>query len=266
MDSTFGPKATGTLICLPSGVHSRQILSDPPPVQKTPGILPFANDKEKLLAAMGYDAQFGTYSVHDQRVTFHLQAALWPNRVGIDETMHYQVSADKLITSRGLSYHNSPIEERMEWRRLNVEPKGKVYSLVSVEVLTPDGKPDPQQGKWMGDHPTGQLIDLPAGYYALQVMRDPRPRWSGEYFPEANEKVKLAAVLGNYADYGTYTYDAANAVSTSHMLGSLWPNLRGHDLKTHPQMDGDRFINTTDPIDTGKGTSLIYRWTWEVVK
>ena len=39
------------------------------------------------------------------------------------------------------------------------------------------------------------------------------------------------------------------------MLGSLWPNLRGHDLKTHPQMDGDRFINTTDPIDTGKGNA-----------
>ena len=85
-------------------------------------------------------------------------------------------------------------------------------------------------------------------------------------FYNASKKGMVAAALGYYADYGTYTCDPAAAVSTSHMLGSLWPNLRGHDLKTHPQMDGDRFINTTDPIDTGKGKSLVYRWTWEPIK
>ena len=214
----------------------------------------------------GYNAQFGTYSVDGQMVTFHLQAALSPNRVGIDDMMRFKVSGDKLFTSQPRSWHNYPFEERMEWKRLNVEPKGQVYSLVSVEVLTPDGKPEPKEGKWMGAQPTGQLINLSAGYYALQVMRDPRPQWSGDYFPEASKKDKLAVVLGNYADYGTYTYDPATAVSTSHILGSLWPNLRGHDLKTHPQMDGDRFINTTDPIDTGKGNALVYRWTWEPIK
>ena len=46
IDLPFGPNPTGTLICLPSGVRSRQILNDPPPVQKTPGILPLAADNE----------------------------------------------------------------------------------------------------------------------------------------------------------------------------------------------------------------------------
>jgi hypothetical protein len=260
----FGGKPTGILICLPSGVYSTQILAGPPPVQKTPGILPFATDREKINALFGYFAHFGTYSTDNLKVTWHIQAGLGSDWMPVDDTMSYQVSGDKLITSQNIDWVGHIFERRVEWRRLDVEPKGQVYSLTRVEVLAPDGTPDPEQGKWMGDHPTGQLIDLSAGYYSLQVMQDPYPPSYSIW--NATKKQKLAAVLGYYADYGTYTYDPATATSTSHMLGSLWPNLRGHDLKTHPQMDGGRLINTTDPIDTGKGKALIYRWTWEAIK
>jgi len=85
----------------------------------------------------------------------------------------FKASGDELTTTEQTTWNTAIGEARRKWRRVNVEPKGQVYFLASVEVLTPKGRPDPEQGQWMADHPTGQLIDLPAGYYALQVMRNP---------------------------------------------------------------------------------------------
>lgn len=93
--------------------------------------------------------------------------------MGTDERVSFKASGDELTTTEQTTWNTAIGEARRKWRRVNVEPKGQVYFLASVEVLTPEGRPDPEQGQWMGDHPTGQLIDLPAGYYALQVMRNP---------------------------------------------------------------------------------------------
>ena len=91
----------------------------------------------------------------------------------------------------------------MKRKRLNVEPSGQSIHRSAWRCSRRDGKPDPEEGKWMGAHPTGQLIDLSAGYYALQVMRDPRPHGPDlDDFPVCKQEGKLAAVLGNYADMG----------------------------------------------------------------
>jgi len=95
----------------------------------------------------------------------------------------------------------------------------------------------------------------------------PRPlQSSGGTLLAANRKDQLASLRGDYADYGTWTWDEATGTATSHLLESVWPNLRGQDLKTHPRMEGDRFINTTDPIETGTGKSVVYSWTWEPIR
>lgn len=58
-------------------------------------------------------------------------------------------------------------------------------------------------------------------------MLSPRVQKTLGILPFATDKEKLDAALGHEARFGTVT---------------------------------------TDPIDTGKGKALVYRWTWEAVK
>lgn len=138
-------------------------------------------------------------------------------------------------------------------------PVAGAWKLVSIE----DRKSDGEIVHWMGRNPTGMIVYDPSGHMSVQFMRDPRPRFAGEYNQAAPEEIKNA-YEGYFAYFGTYEIDEGKAVVTHHLQGSLRPQEVGIDYDRFFKIDGDRLVLSmlVPGKDKGRTRNLI----WERLK
>jgi hypothetical protein len=70
---------------------------------------------------LGYDAYFGTFTVHEQQgfVTHHLESALFPGDIGKDINRNFKLSGDRLTLSFDTTTQDgAPITRTLIWERL----------------------------------------------------------------------------------------------------------------------------------------------------
>jgi lipocalin-like protein len=95
------------------------------------------------------------------------------------------------------------------------------WRLVSID----SGEP-----RLFGDTPVGMLMYDAEGHVAVQIMRNPRPEFTGNTMAFPAPKDVQIAYRGYYAYYGTYTIDAEQKIITHHLQGSLRPGDVGKDF------------------------------------
>ncbi len=133
------------------------------------------------------------------------------------------------------------------------------WRLLSVETIRPNGE---ILTEWMGKEPTGLIIYHPNGLMAVQIMRDPRPKFqSGSRLEASTEELK-AAYLGYYAYWGKYTISVPDNMIIHNVEASLWPEEVGTKYKRFFAFDGSRLVLTTAPYKRA-GEERRNRLIWE---
>lgn len=118
----YGKHPKGIIAYDPSGWMSVQIVSDPKPA------VPIGNSRdtfknapaaEKAIAADGYYAYFGTYSVDvtASTVTHHLNESLYPGERGEEFVRHFSISDGRLTLVAKVREMGEDHQRRLIWRR-----------------------------------------------------------------------------------------------------------------------------------------------------
>ncbi|MGA8141128.1 MAG: lipocalin-like domain-containing protein [Desulfobaccales bacterium] len=97
----FGKDAQGRLIYEPDGRMAVQLMNPNRPGFTSSDPL-VASEAEVRAAFGGYTAYYGTYSVNpdEQTIVHHIEAALLPNWVGMDQRRHFELDG-KYLTLKG---------------------------------------------------------------------------------------------------------------------------------------------------------------------
>lgn len=118
----YGKHPRGLIIYDPSGWMSVQIVSDPKPtvpIGKSRDAFRNAPAGEKAIAADGYYAYFGRYTVDPvaSTVTHHLQDSLYPGERGEDFVRHFQVTEGCLTLVAQIQEMGELHQRRLIWKR-----------------------------------------------------------------------------------------------------------------------------------------------------
>jgi hypothetical protein len=132
-----------------------------------------------------------------------------------------------------------------------------VWNLLSFTGRTESG----QVTHPLGESPHGNLLYLPSGRFAVQIVPSGRPHFASADPLEGSPAEFKAAYLGVIAYYGTYTFDAAGGFVLHHIEGSVYPNWEGVDFKRFVNLAGDRLTLTTPP--TLWGGKIVGTLKWE---
>lgn len=98
-----------------------------------------------------------------------------------------------------------------------------IWTLVSVENILPDNTRTRPYGK----SPKGILIFDRDGNYAIQILREDRPKFaSGDKTRGTNEENR-ALVLGSNSHFGKYVVNAADRTITFKVEHASFPNWEG---------------------------------------
>jgi len=119
----YGQHPQGLIIYDPAGWMSVQIVSDPKPT------VPAGNSRdsfknapaaEKAIAADGYYAYFGTYTVDRaaSTVTHHLTDSLYPGERGENFLRHYAIENGRLTLVATLHEMGEEHQRRLVWQRV----------------------------------------------------------------------------------------------------------------------------------------------------
>ena len=119
----YGKHPQGLIIYDPAGWMSVQIVSDPKPT------VPAGNSRdtfknapaaEKAIAADGYYAYFGTYTVDRaaSTVTHHLTDSLYPGERGENFLRHYTIESARLTLVAKLHEMGEEHQRRLVWQRV----------------------------------------------------------------------------------------------------------------------------------------------------
>jgi hypothetical protein len=136
------------------------------------------------------------------------------------------------------------------------------WRLLSVETIRPNGE---ILTEWMGRNPTGLIIYHANGLVAVQIMREPRPKFqSGSRLEATTEEIK-AAYLGYYAYWGKYTINVPDNTIVHNVEASLWPEEVGIANKRYFAFDGSRLVLTTTPFRRA-GEERRNRLVWERIQ
>jgi hypothetical protein len=122
------------------------------------------------------------------------------------------------------------------------------WRLVSIES---------SESRLFGENPVGILIYDASGHVAVQIMRNPRPEFSGVAgFPAAKD-VQLA-YKGYYAYYGTYAVDTATKWVTHYLEGSLRPGDVGKEFTRAYEFKGKDLALT--PVNDSQARDACLTW------
>jgi Lipocalin-like domain len=118
----YGRHPQGLIIYDPTGWMSVQIVSDPKPAVPTGNsreAFTSASGAEKAIAADGYYAYFGTYTVDTSAstVTHHLRDSLYPGERGQDFVRHYSIEHGRLTLVAKLHEMGEEHQRRLIWQR-----------------------------------------------------------------------------------------------------------------------------------------------------
>ena len=109
-----------------------------------------------------------------------------------------------------------------------------VWELIAATDFRPDGTALP----WMGPKPTGTIIYTKDGRMAVQFMRDPRPKLSGQtmWTPDGRDLLTSTpageiqdAFTGYYAYFGTWRIDDTARAVIHRVVSSLRPEEVGRE-------------------------------------
>lgn len=119
----YGEHPHGLIVYDNSGWMAVQIVSDPPPsVPAGSSRDEFRNAPaaEKAIAADGYYAYYGPYTVDERAstVTHHLREALYPGERGVNFVRHYTIMGELLTLVAKVHEMGEDHERRLIWRRL----------------------------------------------------------------------------------------------------------------------------------------------------
>jgi Lipocalin-like domain len=118
----YGKYPKGMIVYDPSGWMSVQIVSDPKPavpLGDSRDTFKNAPAAEKAIAADGYYAYFGTYSVDvtASKVTHHLKESLYPGERGVDFVRHFSIADGRLILVAKVHELGEEHQRRLVWQR-----------------------------------------------------------------------------------------------------------------------------------------------------
>lgn len=116
----FGGDVVGRLTYTPDGYMWATLMRrnrDP----LSAGSIAGATAAERAAAAAGYLNYAGTYAEDGDRVTHHVEVALMPNWVGIDQVRNIRWEGDELELSTDPETGRSgePVVNTLRWRRLH---------------------------------------------------------------------------------------------------------------------------------------------------
>jgi Lipocalin-like domain len=118
----YGKKPKGLIVYDPTGWMSVQIVSDPKPAVPTGNsrdTFKNAPAAEKAIAADGYYAYFGTYSIDvaASTVTHHLKESLYPGERGEDFIRHFSIEDGRLTLLTRVHEMGEEHQRRLIWER-----------------------------------------------------------------------------------------------------------------------------------------------------
>jgi hypothetical protein len=133
------------------------------------------------------------------------------------------------------------------------------WTFVSALDVHPDGK---KTDRW-GPNGKGVFMFDPHGHYAQFITRSDLPKFAAGTADKGTPEEHKAVLSGSVASFGTYTVNETDKTVTTHVEGSVFPNLIGRDQKraiTSLTADELKYTNPT----TSTGTSA--EATWKRVK
>jgi len=101
------------------------------------------------------------------------------------------------------------------------------WTFVSALDVHPDGK---KTDRW-GPNPKGIFMFDSHGHFAQFITRSDLPKFAAGAVDKGTADEAKAVLAGFVASFGTYTVDETDKTVTTHVEGSVFPNLVGRDQK-----------------------------------
>jgi hypothetical protein len=133
------------------------------------------------------------------------------------------------------------------------------WTFVSALDVHPDGK---KVDRW-GSGAKGIFIFDAHGRFAQFITRADLPKFAVGTADKATPEEAKAVLAGFVANFGTYTVNEADKTITTHVEGSVFPNLIGRDQKREiATLTADELKYTNPTTSTG----MVAEATWRRVK
>src|SRR5262245_35767437 len=129
------------------------------------------------------------------------------------------------------------------------------WTFVSALDVHPDGK---KTDRW-GPNPKGVFMFDSHGHFAQFITRSDLPKFAAGAVDKGTVDEAKAVLAGFVASFGTYTVNETDKTVTTHVEGSVFPNLVGRDQKraiSSLTTDELKYINPT----TSMGMSAEATW------
>jgi hypothetical protein len=133
------------------------------------------------------------------------------------------------------------------------------WTFVSALDVQPDGK---KTDRW-GSGAKGIFMFDGHGHFAQFITRSDLPKFAAGTADKGTAEETKAVLSGFVASFGTYTVNEADKTITTHVEGSVFPNLIGRDQKRSVAALTADELKYTNPT-TSTGTSA--EATWKRVK
>ncbi len=121
------------------------------------------------------------------------------------------------------------------------------WTLARVDNVLRDGKRIPLYG----DRPQGLLVFDAQGRYALQILREDRPRFASGDKAKGTPEENQAAVAGNNSHFGRWEVSAAGSTLTVHIDHAFFPNWEGTTQVRTFTLEGAELRYTVPTPTTG---------------
>lgn len=116
--------------------------------------------------------------------------------------------------------------------------RGSSWELVSLTVITPDGK----RIQPVGPHPHGYAIFDRMGHYISGDVNPNVPNFASGNLLKGTDAEYRAVATGDEMDFGTYSIDEKSHTLVKHIVGSTFPNWQGTDVDDVTEIKGDEMI------------------------
>lgn len=130
------------------------------------------------------------------------------------------------------------------------------WRVVLVDNVLPDGS----RVQLYGPNPQGILTFDASGNYALQIMREDRPRFAANDKSKGTPQEYEAAVQGTNAHFGKYSISDDGRAIVFHIEHASFPNWEGTDQKRPFTLSGDELTYTVPTPTTGATVTGEVKW------
>jgi len=129
------------------------------------------------------------------------------------------------------------------------------WGLVSIENTNADSS----KSYPYGDAPQGLLIFERNGDYAIQILKDVRPKVASNNKSTATPEENVAMVQGANSHFGEYIVDEKKHTITYKVAHAFFPNWEGRDLTTSYTLKED-VLKSYSANTTNGGASAVLTW------